>query len=253
MSGNIYPRKFPKIPTNPKNTKKTNPVYAFRRINLPLGSLVSLVFMSEGYDFIFQITWMANDADILLTLADNSRNEISLLKQPISTPKTLGIREALGNQSDCDTFSQLISELGVENILGSPHNIREVCFTKTRCVKLTRSMRKHLRESSQRNRHFSFIVPTNEAIGNATKELNSVDTKMEFVRSHVFVGTLGELSGDQKEQQLYYSLSQRHEVMTGGLGLGQVVPGAGAGAGGFRVREKMKVREGTLFIIENNK
>jgi len=165
--------------------------------------------------------WRANGADVIISIQDGVNSEIVILNGIILPKSQMGILGALKKNPDVSIFYNLLTAVGYESVFSPASTIEKVCFTNNTCVSLTPAMVNHFKDAIEFN-HFTVVAPTNTMFRTFYKDvwqmsrrmrskLVSSDQLKEFLRRHVYIGTLG---NPDSRKEIAYSLSAQHSIMT---------------------------------------
>merc|ERR1719427_1479456 len=193
--------------------------------------------------------WKANNADVIISLADGVNSEIVVTKDVILPRPEAGILDVLKKNKDTSIFYNMLMRSGMENVFKKT-TIKKICFTRDTCVSLTSTMVRHLTDAIKFNQ-FTVIVPTNDMLRRmndiTVKDLLSNENDLkEFLQGYVFLGSVG---NPDAVKEIGYSLSPKHSVMTTSVAKGETILTDSEGKE-VKVKSRVRVKEGTVVVVE---
>ena len=193
--------------------------------------------------------WKANDADIIISLADEEGNEIIIL-QDVIMPTSKDIDDVLSQRKDVSQFYNLWRKSDALEIFKTPQ-IKKVCFVNDVCLTLTPLLQKSLHEAVQL-KEYTIVAPTNSVLESMGAPLLAAAQRTrkavtEFLQDFVFLGSLESPSVVHKETA--YSLSPDHDVLTLSV-RGDTLVLTDDNNQEFKVKESLRVKEGIVHIVE---
>ena len=199
--------------------------------------------------YYIQVLWKANGVDVILSLTDGLNSEVIMTKD-IIYPKTRGILDVLKSNKDISVFYEMIVKHHMEDMFKT-EDITKICFTKSNCVPITKSMQAHMKDAISFNQ-FTILAPTNTMFNNMKKGkfkslMRNPEIQKEFLQEHIFVGTLGDT--DNHLRGLSYSLSPNHSLLTMNTDMNVKVL-VHNGKQLLQIKQSIPVAEGILYIVE---
>jgi len=196
-----------------------------------------------------KVSWTANGVEIMLALTDGMGREVMLTKDVIY-PKTQGVVSALKSHQNLSMFYEIFSRSRVSDVFKT-QGLSRVCFERDLCVRLSQSMRKHMKEVISFNQ-FSIIAPTNTMFDGMKKaKLKSLmidpRARLNFLQEHVFLGSLAD--SDAEHRGIAYSVSPLQSVLTMNNENGERYL-VHSDKRLLLVKEIVPLVEGTLYIVE---